>query len=315
MKRWIAFQALLIMAASSASASSAESVVSRFFPPALTVDNLNKPVPIKSRHYTFVVGDLNHDGTQLICAVYWNGRAGAVSVLSSVGDGSLIATVRPADMPGRSGEVQLLDFDNDGRPEIVVTMDQLRGPPAAWIYKWTGAALQLMGPINPKGRDAYSSDLADPTFLDVDGSGTISVIDHSWGRGPCEHPCDEEQVFVRYRLFQLVNGNFKLSGRLDDFLQFTRGTGAPGAQTETFTVVNPTAARQLIVVNGEHDGSARVSSAQIVLNGQPVANASNFNQKVGVIHLPVALSENNTLTVTLDGKPGGTVSVLLLPAP
>ncbi|HSY50657.1 MAG TPA: VCBS repeat-containing protein [Thermoanaerobaculia bacterium] len=314
MKRWIAFHALLIMAASSALAASAESVVSRFFPPALTVDNLNKPVPIKSRHYTFVLGDLNHDGTQLICAVYWNERDGAVSVLSPVGDGSLIATVSPADMPGRSGKVQLLDFDNDGRPEIVVTMDQLRGPSAAWIYKWTGAALQLMGPTDPEGRDAYSSDLADPTFLDVDGSGSISVIDHSWGRGPCVQPCDEEQVFVQYRLFQLVNGNFKPSGDIDCFKQYLRGTGAPQAQTDSFSATDPAAPRQLVVVNGERDGSARASSARVVLNGQSVVGSSSFNQKVGVIRLPVALAANNTLTVTIDGKPGATVTVLLLPS-
>jgi hypothetical protein len=71
----------------------------------------------------------------------------------------------------------------------------------------------------------------------------------------------------------------------------------------------------LIVTNGERDGSARVSSATIVLNGQPVVGPSTFNQKVGVIRLPIALAADNTLTVTLDGKPGGTITVLLLPTP
>jgi hypothetical protein len=301
---------LSILIHGAARAATVQNIVGRFFPAALTVDSQNKPVAVEDRHSAFIVGDLNHDGTQLVSVVYWNKYFGAVSVLSALGDGSLVASVVPKLMAGMSGEVQLLDLDLSGRPEIVVTMNQHRGLPGVWIYKLIWAELRLMGPVRQKGNDAIS-DLADTTFLDVDGDGTLAVIDHHVGGRPC-NDCDD---YEQFRLFRMQNGDLKLSGQLDSFQQFTRGTGAPSAQTGTFTVLNPTAARQLIVVNGERDGSARVSSAQIVLNGQPVAGPSNFNQKVGVIHLPVSLSENNTLTVTLDGKPGGMVTVLLLPTP
>jgi hypothetical protein len=312
MKRMMipAVVSLSILVHGGARAATVPNIVGRFFPAALTVDSRNKTVPVEDRHSAFVVGDLNHDGTQLIAVVYWNKYFGAVSVLSPLGDGSVVASVVPKLMAGMSGDVQLLDLDLDGRPEIVVTMNQHRGLPGVWIYKLIGTELRLMGPIRQKGGDAIS-DLADTTFLDVDGDGTLAVVDHHVGGRPCDD-CDN---YEQFRLFRLQNGELKLSGGLDGFLQFTRSTGAPRAQTETFTVVNPTAARQLIVVNGERDDSARVSSAQIVLNGQPVVGPSNFNQKVGVIHLPVALRENNTLTVTLDGKPGGTITVLLLPTP
>ncbi|HSY50656.1 MAG TPA: hypothetical protein VLC46_17760 [Thermoanaerobaculia bacterium] len=297
--------------AGSAPAATVQNVVARFFPAALTLDSQNNSVPGEDRHSAFVVGDLNHDGSQYICAVYWNNDSGAISVLSPAGDGSVVASILPRYMGGVEGEVELLDLDHDGRPEIVVTISRSRGLPGTWIFKWTGTALRLIGPIH-RGGDAYDSDLADATFLDVDGDGTVALVDHHVGGRICDD-CDD---YEQFSLFRMQNGDLKLSGRLDSFLQFTRGTGAPTARTATFTVaVNPSAARQLIVVNGERDGSARVSSAQIVLNGQPVVGPSNFNQKVGVIHLPVALSENNTLTVTLDGKPGGTVTLLLLPTP
>lgn len=312
MKRMLILVAasLLMTVSSSAVAASAQTIVNRLFPSELTVDRLNARVSPEDRHSVFVVGDLNHDGSQYICAVYWNNDSGAISVLSPIGEGSVVASILPRYMGGVEGEVELLDLDHDGRPEIVVTISRSRGLPGAWIFKWTGEALRLIGPIH-RGGDAYDSDLADTTFLDLDGDGTLAVVDHHVGGRPCDD-CDNHEQF---RLFRLQNGDLKLSGRLDGFLQFTRSTGAPRAQTETFTVVDPTAARQLTVVNGERDGSARVSSAQIVLNGQPVVGPSNFNQKVGVIHLPVALRENNTLTVTLDSKPGGTVTVLLLPTP
>ncbi len=293
-----------------ATAATIQNIVGRFFPPALAVDRQGKTVPIEGRHSAFVSGDLNHDGSQLIVVVYWNNYFGAVSVLSPVGDGSVVASIVPKDMVGRSGELQLLDLDRDGRPEIVVTRDQHRGLPGVWIYKWTGAELRLMGPTRQKGGDAFS-DLADTTFLDIDGDGTLAVVDHHVGG----RPCDDCENYQQFRLFRVQNGDLKLSGRLDCFEQFMRGSGAPRAETKTFSLSDPTAARQLIVINGEHDGSARVSSAQIVLNGQPVVGPSSFNQKAGVIRLPVALAANNTLTVTLDGKPGGTATVLLLPTP
>ena len=65
---------------------------------------------------------------------------------------------------------------------------------------------------------------------------------------------------------------------------FTRLGGKPNAITRRFELP-PEASPpyEIIVFNGETDGSDRVSSAQILLNRVPVAVPNDFNQTVGVV--------------------------------
>jgi uncharacterized protein YjdB len=73
-----------------------------------------------------------------------------------------------------------------------------------------------------------------------------------------------------------------------------------------------TAPYTIHIVNGQADGTKRISSATIKLNGVQVAGPSDFGQNVAVIDRPVALHTNNTLEVRLTSAPGSflTISVL-----
>ncbi len=98
--------------------------------------------------------------------------------------------------------------------------------------------------------------------------------------------------------------------------RYTRTTGAPNKFTETITT--PDWVHWPFVVhikNGESNGSSRVSSAVILLNGLPVASPLDFNQNVDTIDRPVLLpilTHHLTLYVELRGTPGSylTISVL-----
>ncbi len=98
--------------------------------------------------------------------------------------------------------------------------------------------------------------------------------------------------------------------------RYTRTTGAPNKFTETITT--PDWVHWPFVVhikNGESNGSNRVSSAVILLNGLPVASPLDFNQNVDTIDRPVLLpilTHHLTLYVELRGTPGSylTISVL-----
>ena len=85
--------------------------------------------------------------------------------------------------------------------------------------------------------------------------------------------------------------------------QYTRATGAPQTFTDTFQHCG-TAACQIVVINGNPDGTGRISSASIFLNGVLIAGPNNFNQQVGGFVKPVVLGDMNTLTVNLASKPG-----------
>src|SRR5262249_45999023 len=90
--------------------------------------------------------------------------------------------------------------------------------------------------------------------------------------------------------------------------QYTRTAGPP----QTFTEVFPRCAGgpcQLVVVNGNPDGSKRISSASIFLNGKQILGPSNFNQRVDRIVMPVALDDSDQIRVVLNSAPGSFLTV------
>jgi hypothetical protein len=63
------------------------------------------------------------------------------------------------------------------------------------------------------------------------------------------------------------------------------------------------------VLNGNNDGSQRLSSARILLNGLEILHSNEFNQKVGKIQKPISVQTENTLEVRLASGPGGKLIV------
>jgi len=92
--------------------------------------------------------------------------------------------------------------------------------------------------------------------------------------------------------------------------QYARVAGPPQTFTESFQHCG-TAACQIMVTNGSSDGTNRISSASIVLNGMQVVRPSDFNQRVGSIMKPVALADENQLMVRLASKPGGILIIVV----
>lgn len=90
---------------------------------------------------------------------------------------------------------------------------------------------------------------------------------------------------------------------------FTRGTGAP--ETLTFSFPSVSGIGMVKLWNGDAADSTveRVSSSVITLNGTTVFSSSNFNQNVYYLEKPVSLNNENTISVLLKSKPGGTVKI------
>jgi hypothetical protein len=90
--------------------------------------------------------------------------------------------------------------------------------------------------------------------------------------------------------------------------QYTRFAGPPQTFTEPFEHCG-TAPCQIVVVNGNEDGTKRISSASIFLNGRQIAGPRDFNQKVDKVVIPVALADQNQLSIRLASKPGSFLTV------
>jgi hypothetical protein len=91
--------------------------------------------------------------------------------------------------------------------------------------------------------------------------------------------------------------------------QFIRKTGTPEESIATFQNCETTAQYKLLVLNGNPDGTNRVSSATILLNGVQVLGPSDLNQKVGRIEHPIAISHDNQLRVRLTSKPDSFLTI------
>lgn len=90
--------------------------------------------------------------------------------------------------------------------------------------------------------------------------------------------------------------------------QYTRSTRLPQTFSDTFSHCG-TQQCQIVITNGNDDGTNRVSSASIYLNGEKVAGTNAFNQKADAIIEPVTLAAQNEIKTRLASKPGGFLTV------
>jgi hypothetical protein len=63
------------------------------------------------------------------------------------------------------------------------------------------------------------------------------------------------------------------------------------------------------VINGAADGSHRVSSASVLLNGVEILGSQDFNQRVDKLVVPVALKDSDQVQVVLKSAPGSYLTI------
>jgi hypothetical protein len=91
---------------------------------------------------------------------------------------------------------------------------------------------------------------------------------------------------------------------------FRRATGAPQEIVEHFALRGDASTFKIIVRNGLPDGTRRVSSAWVTLNGEQILGPSDFNQQVAEHRRPLALLPvPNALRVRIAGAPGGQLTI------
>jgi hypothetical protein len=91
--------------------------------------------------------------------------------------------------------------------------------------------------------------------------------------------------------------------------QYIRDAGPPDTFAETFQYYG-TSPCQILVVNGNADGTQRISSASISLNGQQIVGPEDFNQQIGgIVEAVVLVAGQNQLSTTLRSKPGSFLTV------
>ena len=92
--------------------------------------------------------------------------------------------------------------------------------------------------------------------------------------------------------------------------RFTRLTGQSVNVVQNFSLpADANAPFNIVVENGAPEGSNRVSSATIKLNGADLYTPSDFNQNVSSLTKDVTLTANNTLEVKLNSAAGSYLTI------
>jgi len=293
-------------------------LVEQFFPQALVDESqarFDRGGPPPFRTSAFKAADLNGSGTaEFLIAGYTNGFSATIRVLRKANNtASLVAEPNLPLLGGVDSQVELLDLDGDGRPEIIISFSSARGNWANWVFKWTGTTLNLMGPSGVDEEGDVSTLLANADFEDLDRDGKLEAIN------PPELSAPEirntAQDINKFEVFKLTNGQYTLMTTLNFFGTFVLQPNLSPVQSHDFAVERTDIAYLVKILNGDSTGLHRVDNAVVTLNGMIIASPERFGQTVAEINILVLLQQMNTLSVELRSPVRGELTVLVEPQP
>lgn len=293
--------AILFAGVAAHAAGPLDSVVASHYPDVLSSDAAKRHLEEK-RQQAYV--ELSSKGVDYIVAAYSNGEIGAMALLEKTREGYRVdQEISGVGHPiwAHEPEVAAADMDADGTPEAIVhfSVPLNRDPCAAWVLRVADGRLTTISPTGNTGDSAIGCG----DFVDLDGQGVFDIIDTIGV--PHGHT-----LIPFHKRYVLRNGKYVPVDPLDYHEVFWGGDEA--AVTRKFSVSPESLQRQprLVIINGDERGStSRVSVAKVTLNGATIASEQSFGQGRATWTVPVALLQQNTITVRVDGKPGSRLTI------
>ena len=268
------------------------SIVEQFYPQGL----MQLPEELGGREQCFAVYDADASGAPTtIVAGYTNHTEAVIRVLRASA-GRFEAVAESRGMAGALCDVTLDDVDSDGRKEVRVDFSVNRTS-VSWLFRWDGQQLRSLTP----GTGLPNADL-----VDVDNDGVKELYVTS------EVPRFADEPILPGVLYRLRGGQYVETAAVVGLWSFDHTTAA--ADTSSVPVSLPYNARgpyTLRVVSGRPNRTARVTSAQVFMNGREVVASSAFRARASIIERPVMLMDDNELTVRFaDGPPSEMLIVI-----
>jgi hypothetical protein len=264
----------------------------------------NNPGDTPTRQTAFVAADLNGTGTAeflvVVYAVEGLDTMALVRVLH-IGNGSAV-TVLPdcedCSLAGGSPEISQIDVDHSGRPEFLVeTVCSPHQHPTQQVFRWNGTALESVGPSEVSSDGTRYPVVGETEFVDLDGDGMLEAIippdvnDSIRAAGEDAHA---------YTVYKLAGGVYARSDLIFDFFQAYDLTMNKYPE-DHFAAADPGQAHIMTLANGDGRARRAVTDAEIRLNGVLIAGPDRINQQMRTLQIPVTVSAQNTLSVTVSG--------------
>ena len=249
----------------------------------------------------------NADGTPSLIATAYSGDGIEVAMVAyTSGVAKTISTV-PDEQFWLNGGACGLEIDNLADPEHpdsslakTIAVTSIHGPD--WYFVWDGAKLQNITAVrldNVSKKGIPESDMQESDVVDIDHAGAMQILGSN-GDGekvPREDDIIASPTKTLFRYNGKVYAPAKTLIAIDKFgpnlSQIPMGIGM--RQT-------PEPSYQLMIVNGDRDGSNRVTSAKVEVNGVTVVQSTELNQNVETLTRTIQLQKESDIKVTVDGQ-------------
>jgi len=281
--------------------------IAESFTPSVIIDEIAQSRnPHDTPTVVYMTAALDGPGTpEYLIAAYGGTETGAIRVISLAQPPSL---VDENDVAGRLPELEAMDVDADGKPEIVASFDFGRGGSTTWVFRWADATLVN---ISPRSAEASVDDteLFDAAFEDLDGDGDLEAITSGRSAGVLEDG-DDDPVFTSV-VYELGANGYTRSSR-PMFFSERAYAGSPNREFE-FALGRLDVAYRIIVRNGESSGADKVTNGRIEINGVTVIAPGDFALAPATLNASFAPQRHNVLTWTIDAPSNGTMFIAVEP--
>lgn len=262
----------------------------------------------------------NADGTPSLIATAYSGGLVELDMLAYASGAAKIISTIPQGQFGLEGGACGLGIDNLADPEhpgssLARTIEVSFHDGPSWFFTWDGKKLQNITAFRVDqvgGTDTPESEMREAKVVDVDHAGAMQIVGSN---GDFENFQGDDGImssgtYTLYRFNGKVYAPAKTLILIEEFepnLPQTHDDLASYKSDDARWVTAigmhkaPAPSYQLTIVNGDRDGSNRVSSAKVEVDGVTFIQSNEVNQGVEMLTRTIQLQKESVIKVTVDG--------------
>jgi hypothetical protein len=284
------------------------------------------------------------DGTPDLIAAAYSGHGVEVAMLAYQPGAAQIVDSARDDWPHHTNKIHQFDF---GGGPCDASIDNLADPTQPdsllaktveisfdgedWFFLWNGKKLRNITALLPGGIPDLNI-LPDPNtpsdsymhnsrIVDVDHRGAMQIVGNGNYKDFDKFPKDDGIAATGAELFFRYNGTSyewaKTLLLLDECkpppANWNGTMEGPwhGTIDEIDMHESPAPSYKLSIVNGDRDGSNRVTSAKVEINGVSIVSLTEINRDVETLTRTIQLKKQNRIKVTVDGPAKSHLNVIV----
>lgn len=253
----------------------------------------------------YVVASYNGDNAEVAMLVYESEKAHIIDTV----------TDRDFFLGGQYCDVAILNLADSEHPSSLLEKTvALSYNGQDWYFLWNGKKLANITALyhdDPPLR-APNSAMSDSKVVDIDHRGAMQIVGNKgdYDKFPQEDGISASgtnllfryngKTYTQAKTFLYLREYVPNLPKSDDELALYKTDSAMWTQ-EIAMHQAPAPSYQLKILNGNRDGSNRVTSAKVEVNGVTVVSSAEINKGVETLTRTIQLQRENKIKVTVDG--------------